>query len=187
MDVPRNLIDIDRLANQLKGIDVSKLHHLKTVRWSSAVTMIDEQHRAAPISHPKGQAFTYAWDDTIPHTEAYLLPPLQQLITAALAPQQFASAPPRLLDLGCGNGALCRYLSAQGYAVEGIEPSPSGIASARQLCAHVPVHQATASPSELARLQLDPFDLVISTEVVEHCYSPREWAACAFQALRPDG
>lgn len=42
MDVPRNLIDIDRLANQLKGIDVSKLHHLKTVRWSSAVTMIDE-------------------------------------------------------------------------------------------------------------------------------------------------
>ena len=34
----RNLIDVDRLANQLKGIDLSKLHHQPTVRWSCAVT-----------------------------------------------------------------------------------------------------------------------------------------------------
>ena len=34
----RNLIDIDRLADQLKGRDLSQLHHQPTVCWSSAVT-----------------------------------------------------------------------------------------------------------------------------------------------------
>lgn len=127
---------------------------------------------------------TYAWDATIPHTEAYLLQPLQHLITATGAAQV---SPPRVLDLGCGNGALCQWLSAQGYAVEGIEPSSSGIDQARQRCPQVPLHQAMARPAELKPLQLAPFDLVISTEVVEHCHAPRDWAACAFEALRPGG
>lgn len=39
----------------------------------------------------------------------------------------------------------------------------------------------------LARLQLQPFDAVVSTEVVEHVYAPRLWAAAAFQALKPGG
>jgi hypothetical protein len=34
----RNLIDIDRLADQLKGCDLGRLRHQPTVRWSSAVT-----------------------------------------------------------------------------------------------------------------------------------------------------
>ena len=33
----------------------------------------------------------------------------------------------------------------------------------------------------------EPFDIVISTEVVEHLYSPREWARACFAALRPGG
>ena len=36
----RNLIDIDRLANQLKGIDLSELHRQQAVRWSCAVTHV---------------------------------------------------------------------------------------------------------------------------------------------------
>jgi len=34
----RNLIDIDRLADQLKGCDLGRLRHQPTVRWSGAVT-----------------------------------------------------------------------------------------------------------------------------------------------------
>ena len=34
----RNLIDIDRLADQLKGCDLRRLRHQPTVRWSGAVT-----------------------------------------------------------------------------------------------------------------------------------------------------
>ncbi|MCH2154221.1 MAG: class I SAM-dependent methyltransferase, partial [Phycisphaerales bacterium] len=39
----------------------------------------------------------------------------------------------------------------------------------------------------LDRLQEDPFDLVISTEVVEHLYAPRDWANGSFHALKPGG
>jgi 2-polyprenyl-3-methyl-5-hydroxy-6-metoxy-1,4-benzoquinol methylase len=131
---------------------------------------------------PSKPITTYIWDATIPHTEAYLLKPLQQLISATRS-----QAPLLVLDLGCGNGALFLWLSVQGYAVQGIDPSRSAIDHARQACPHVPMSQTTASPAELARLELPPIDLVISTEVVDHCYAPREWAVSAFEALRPGG
>jgi len=52
---------------------------------------------------------------------------------------------------------------------------------------YLPFHQAIASPEAIEALALGPFDLVVSTEVVEHCYAPRQWAAGAFTALRPGG
>jgi len=33
----------------------------------------------------------------------------------------------RVLDLGCGNGALCAELLAKGFDVTGVDPSQSGI------------------------------------------------------------
>jgi 2-polyprenyl-6-hydroxyphenyl methylase/3-demethylubiquinone-9 3-methyltransferase len=39
----------------------------------------------------------------------------------------------------------------------------------------------------LEQLGEAPFDLVVSTEVVEHLYSPREWAAGCYNALKPGG
>src|SRR5204863_6832166 len=39
----------------------------------------------------------------------------------------------------------------------------------------------------LNRLGEKPFDIVISTEVVEHLYAPREWALGCFAALKLGG
>jgi hypothetical protein len=39
----------------------------------------------------------------------------------------------------------------------------------------------------LTELGEEPFDLVVSTEVVEHLYSPHAWAIGCFRALRPSG
>jgi 2-polyprenyl-3-methyl-5-hydroxy-6-metoxy-1,4-benzoquinol methylase len=39
----------------------------------------------------------------------------------------------------------------------------------------------------LANFRCKAFDLVISTEVVEHLYAPRSYAAGCFEALRPGG
>jgi 2-polyprenyl-6-hydroxyphenyl methylase/3-demethylubiquinone-9 3-methyltransferase len=44
-----------------------------------------------------------------------------------------------------------------------------------------------ATPITLLQLGLVDFDIVISTEVVEHCYAPRAWAVFANAALRPGG
>lgn len=122
----------------------------------------------------------YGWSGKTPHTDAYLLPPLQLLLQHLLPPQQ-------VLDLGCGNGALAAQLQQWGYSVVGVDPSPSGIAAARERCPDLAFHQATAHPAAIEALALGPFDLVVSTEVVEHCYAPRLWAAAAFTALRPGG
>ena len=38
-----------------------------------------------------------------------------------------------------------------------------------------------------AELRLEPFNLVVSMEVVEHVYSPRQWARGCYKALKPGG
>lgn len=130
----------------------------------------------------------YAWDENVPHTVTYLLGPLQEFISESLETQGFSGpSGARCLDLGSGNGALCRCLHSQGYDIEGIEPSPSGLAVARSHSPDVRFHQATACPADLAKLKLPLCHLVVSTEVIEHVYAPREWAACAFHALHSDG
>ncbi|MEO1002579.1 MAG: class I SAM-dependent methyltransferase [Cyanobacteria bacterium J06638_7] len=69
----------------------------------------------------------------------------------------------------------------------GVDPSASGIAAARQSCPSIPFHQAAATPEAMRILALPPFDAVISTEVVEHCYAPRQWATAAHASLKPGG
>ncbi|QPN64935.1 class I SAM-dependent methyltransferase [Synechococcus sp. CBW1004] len=122
----------------------------------------------------------YRWTIGTPHTHAYLLQPLQQLLDDHPHSRQ-------VLDLGCGNGALAQQLDQWGYRVVGVDPSASGITASRQRNPEMRFHQATATPAEIKALGLGPFDVVVSTEVVEHCYAPRLWAASAFAALRPGG
>jgi hypothetical protein len=60
----RNLIDVDRLANQLKGIDLSKLHHQPTVRWSCAVTHVvtgSEALSRRNLGHASGSSRAMVW------------------------------------------------------------------------------------------------------------------------------
>jgi len=77
----------------------------------------------------------------------------------------------RLLDLGCGNGALCRELTDAGFRVVGIEPSESGISIAKQLVPEGVFHQMGVydNPDDMPEMR---FDIAVSTEVVEHLFRP---------------
>lgn len=123
----------------------------------------------------------YQWSDEDPHTQLYLLAPLQDMLCLAACPAN------RVLDLGCGNGSMCQHLRLWGYNVVGVDPSANGISKARQRLPEIEFLRASAKPADLAALPVESFDIVISTEVVEHCYSPRDWAASAFMLLRPGG
>jgi len=92
-----------------------------------------------------------------------------------------------ILDLGCGNGALARRLSGEGFEVWGIDASESGIARAN---GHMPGRFFVADlaeqrlPEPLSGVR---FDAAISTEVIEHLYDPHQLLRLAHTVLAPVG
>ena len=93
----------------------------------------------------------------------------------------------RVLDVGCGNGFLCGEFLKRGCKVVGTDLSAQGIELARQTYSSGRFELLGADASVLASLGEQPFDIVVSTEVVEHLYAPRDWAKCCFGALRDGG
>lgn len=91
----------------------------------------------------------------------------------------------KILDIGCGNGSMARSLEAEGHEVWGCEWDPAGVDIANR-----------AKPGRFMRWDLnDPrehfpwreFQAVISSEVIEHLYFPRNLFRLAHQVLMPDG
>jgi len=122
----------------------------------------------------------YGWNTDTPHTAAYLHPAIDAL--AGPLP-----AGTRVLDIGCGNGTLSGAYLSRGWRVVGVDASPQGIEAARVQFPAGRWETVAADRSVLDQLGEEPFDLVISTEVVEHLYAPRDWARGCFAALRPGG
>jgi 2-polyprenyl-6-hydroxyphenyl methylase/3-demethylubiquinone-9 3-methyltransferase len=93
----------------------------------------------------------------------------------------------RVLDVGCGNGFNAAQFIEQGCQVVGIDLSEEGIALARRAYPHGRFEALPADDKLLANLNEPPFDLIVSTEVVEHLYDPRSYTKGCFAALRPGG
>ena len=93
----------------------------------------------------------------------------------------------RVLDLGCGNGFWAGMFAQRGCTVVGIDASPTGIDIARTTHEGIRFEVMDIASNILAALDEDPFDLVVSTEVIEHLYSPQTWADACRNALRPGG
>lgn len=93
----------------------------------------------------------------------------------------------RILDVGCGNGVTCAEFLKHGCKVVGVDLSEQGIEWARKTMPEGRFEVMVAGKDVLNRLGEAPFDIVISTEVVEHLYAPRDWAAGCYAALKPGG
>lgn len=91
----------------------------------------------------------------------------------------------RVFDLGCGNGVVLEQIDAKGWSVVGVDPSSSGIADGNARRSHLELHQASAYDDLAGRF--GKFDFVISLEVIEHVYAPREYAKVVFDLLKPGG
>lgn len=93
----------------------------------------------------------------------------------------------RVLDVGCGNGFWAGEFARRGCMAVGIDPSPTGIDIARRSHTAARFEVMEVSADMLQALDEEPFDLIISTEVIEHLYSPQTWALGCLHALRPGG
>lgn len=124
----------------------------------------------------------YGFADATPsHMHRRFLPPLFELC-GPLRPET------RILDVGCGNGYTVGQFLARGCReVVGIDLSEQGIALARKAYPAGRFELCPADDKLLENLGSAPFDLVVSTEVVEHLYAPRPFASGCLQALRPGG
>src|SRR5947207_967008 len=119
-------------------------------------------------------------DEQPAHTVAYLLPAIMHL-----APP--LSQATRVLDVGCGNGYIAGQFARRGCSVVGIGLSDEGIQIARKAYPQARFEKLAADTQVLTNLNEPPFDLVISTEVVEHLAAPRAYANGCFAALKPGG
>lgn len=114
------------------------------------------------------------------HMHRYFLPQVFDL-AGALKPGT------RVLDIGCGNGFTCGEFIKRGCMVVGLDLSEQGIGQARRAHPKGRFEVLPADDQILERLNEAPFDLVVSTEVVEHLYDPRSYARGCFAALRAGG
>jgi 2-polyprenyl-6-hydroxyphenyl methylase/3-demethylubiquinone-9 3-methyltransferase len=123
----------------------------------------------------------YGWKSAAPsHMHAHFMPHVLAL-AGELRPET------RVLDVGCGNGFTCGEFLKRGCRVVGLDLSEQGISVARQTYPEGRFEILAADDRVLDRLGETPFDLVISTEVVEHLYDPRGYARGCFSALKPGG
>ncbi len=88
--------------------------------------------------------------------------------------------------MGCGNGYLCRILSDSGVECVGIEPAANALNYVKEL---VPEGQfyVRSCYEKPATSDLGKFDLVVSTEVIEHLYFPQKLVYFAKAHLNLNG
>lgn len=92
----------------------------------------------------------------------------------------------RVCDLGCGNGYLAATLADAGFSVLGVDASAKGIALARANFPQAEFWQ-TELDGKLAQTIGRDFDLVVSSDVIEHLYRPGDLLQDAHAILKPHG
>ena len=92
-----------------------------------------------------------------------------------------------ICDLGCGNGYLANQLGSHGYDIVGIDASASGIEQAHRNVPNVRFIRSLIDKDVRETTDLEPFDLVVSSDVVEHLYMPSDLFAAAGMLLKANG
>lgn len=90
-----------------------------------------------------------------------------------------------ILDVGCGNGNISRFLGSKGFKVLGIDISESSIMKARYLNGFENVSFRHLAAEEL--IGIEKFDVVVCSEVIEHLDNPQLVVDQLRKLLNPGG
>lgn len=88
----------------------------------------------------------------------------------------------RILDIGCGDGALNKPIVKMGNEVFSVELP--GVANLARICG---VSSVVAADAEQLAFATEIFDLVLASEVLEHMWNPHNFIEEASRVLKPDG
>lgn len=123
----------------------------------------------------------YGWTTAQgPHSCGYVTPRVLEILKELRAK--------RVLDLGAGNGNLCSQLAAAGYQTVGIEYDKKGVELAISAHPGIPFYNfgVQDDPARLLAHESE-FDTVVSTEVIEHLFSPHLLPIYARGCLKQGG
>lgn len=146
------------------------------------MTQSASRHDATVSRRPIGDGtVTFGFDDPKPlYHHGYVLPAIEKLL-----PDPVIVA--RALDAGCGNGSLTAWLAGKGYPVRGIDVAEDGIAQASRHHASI-AFEVRSVYEDLADLHDGQgFDLIVSSEVIEHLFAPARFVANLYANLKPGG
>jgi 2-polyprenyl-3-methyl-5-hydroxy-6-metoxy-1,4-benzoquinol methylase len=123
----------------------------------------------------------YGWSSADgPHSCGYITPRIVNLLKR-LGTQ-------RVLDLGSGNGKLCGELALAGHEVVGVEYDEDGVAIARSSYPGLHFYKFGVQDDPRVLVAAEgTFDAVVSTEVIEHLFSPHLLPRYARVVLKGDG
>jgi 2-polyprenyl-3-methyl-5-hydroxy-6-metoxy-1,4-benzoquinol methylase len=97
--------------------------------------------------------------------------------------QQFGAR--KVLDLGCGNGALSVILAQSGFEVVGVDPDERGVEIAKQ--AGFGRFVVASCYDDPIAMELVGFDAVVCLEVIEHLWDPSRAVQFARRAMGDSG
>jgi 2-polyprenyl-3-methyl-5-hydroxy-6-metoxy-1,4-benzoquinol methylase len=127
--------------------------------------------------------------DHIYHDYSQPDPPHQPLYLATMLRHLRASGDIKdVLDIGCGDGNFTASLADAGFAMHGLDPSAGGVARAQERYPNIQFRESSAYDDLLKPFgRTEPFDAIVTIEVIEHLYSPRTLCRRVREALRPGG
>jgi 2-polyprenyl-6-hydroxyphenyl methylase/3-demethylubiquinone-9 3-methyltransferase len=134
-----------------------------------------------PAEPNAAPAVEFEWEDArLTDAHGYIRPILVQYLIDL-------PSGAKLLDLGSGNGALLASFRDRGWELTGVDISKSGVEIAQQRFPSINFFLADATEPITDPALVGQFDVVISTEVLEHVYNPRGLIANAYRLLKPGG
>ncbi len=110
---------------------------------------------------------------------------LQGLITQTLPRRAFPDRRPKVLDLGCGEGALAQRLFDLGYEVLAVDCEAARFQAQGPTFLRIDLNDPAAVEQLVSQYQ-GAFDLILAVEVMEHLHSPWDLLNACRQLSRAD-
>ena len=121
----------------------------------------------------------YNWKTSDPtHAHGYIIDPILKSLPEGKNL--------KIADLGCGNGYLARLLDGMGYRVSALDSSEDGIRIAKEANPTINFRCLSLYENLVPHIGSD-YDVVISSEVIEHLYDPRSFLHNASAIMKIGG